>query len=71
MNESSELALYLKVLNLRTHFKAISQISWNISSLQKRYPIKSANKKQLIMLQAEYVKYVDWLEETIKKIKGE
>lgn len=63
------LTLYRKVLRIRTSFKTISQISWNLAQLEKSFPINNADVETLEQLLNAYTEHFSMLEETMKKLE--
>jgi hypothetical protein len=74
MNCDDRLNCFYKLLQLRTAFKTLSQISWNISSLERRFHIDALSDKDVISLAAAYRQYIHELKEivaTLERIKDE
>lgn len=58
---------FQKILKLRTIFKSLSQLSWNISKLERRYPLDVASDEEIDGLYKAYLDYAEWL----RKIKDD
>ena len=57
------VATFQKILKLRTILKSLTQLSWNISQLEKRYPIDALNDEEVQGLYKAYSEYAVWLKE--------
>ena len=57
------VATFQKILKLRTILKSLTQLSWNISQLEKRYPIDALNNEEVKGLYKAYSEYAVWLKE--------
>lgn len=65
----NEVELYKKVLRLRTLFKNVNQVSWNISQTEKRFPFEGATTEELQGLHDIYVENADWLQNLLDEIR--
>jgi hypothetical protein len=58
------------VLRLRTFFKLISQISWDIAQIERRYPLEAASEEELASLVKAYREYLKMLDTALIEQKG-
>ena len=58
---------FKKLLKLRTIFKQVSQLSWNISTLEKRYPFNTLDDEEVVGLLDSYKEYA----KDVKKLNDE
>lgn len=58
---------FKKLLKLRTIFKQVSQLSWNISALEKRYPFNTLDDEEIAGLFDSYKEYA----KDVKKLNDE
>lgn len=65
----NEVDLFQKVLKLRTLFKNVNQVSWNITQAERRFPFEGANNEELEGLEGMYLENLDWLEKIIQDYK--
>ena len=59
----NDVDTFQKILKLRTILKSLTQLSWNISQLEKRYPIDALNNEEVKGLYKAYSEYAVWLKE--------
>ena len=67
MNKVEQFKLLLK---LRTIFKQLTQLSWNITALEKRYPLEKLTEVEesgLLSSYQEYAKDIKRLNDELKK----
>ena len=70
MNKDDSVLVFQKLLKLRSLFKSVTQISWNIASLEKRFDItKPISEKKVKEILAAYKEQATWLDETNSKLK--
>lgn len=50
---------YQEVLMLRTFFKTVSQVSWDIAQLEKRHPFESCSDDELNSVKQAYIQYIE------------
>jgi len=62
---------FRRLLKLRTIFKQINQLSWNITSLEKRYPFKTINDVEVESLLESYLEYAREVKKLNDKLKEE
>lgn len=53
----SSINKFQKLLRLRTLFKNVSQLSWNVTTLEKRYPMDSLSEQETTDLIEAYREY--------------
>ena len=56
-----KIAEFQEILLLRTFFKLVSQISWDISKLERKYPIEFCNEEELKLIRDAYLRYLEIL----------
>lgn len=71
MNNGDSIKNFQKLLRLRTIFKQVSQLSWNITQLEKRYPLESLSEKEAENLIVAYQQYVQQLSRANNELKEE
>jgi len=54
MNDSKNINHFQELLKLRSLFKSVSQLSWNIAQIEKRYPIDSLSEQEVKQLLSAY-----------------
>lgn len=62
---------FQKLLRLRTIFKQVSQLSWNVTQLEKRYPLDSLTDQEANDLITAYQEYSELLKKADDELKGE
>lgn len=55
----NNINIYKEIIQLRQVFKAVSQLSWEVNQLDKRYPIEKVQEDQLEGLRAIYLTVAD------------
>ena len=67
---------FQKLLKLRSAFKAVSQLSWSVAQLEKRFPLEASSNDELEQLLSAYIEFAkelkainDELEEEIENGK--
>lgn len=71
MNKVNEVDRFKKLLKLRTIFKQINQLSWNITALEKRYPLETITNTEIDGLLNSYVEYADDVKKLNDELEGE
>lgn len=69
MNKDESINNFQRLLRLRTIFKQVSQLSWNITQLEKRYPLESLNEQEtndLIVAYQQYAKQISKADDELK-----
>lgn len=56
--KTNEVSLFNKVLEMRGLLRKISQISWNLNQLEKRYPLDALTDGELKSLYEAYSDYI-------------
>jgi hypothetical protein len=67
MNENL-LKYFNFLLNIRARFKRVSQISWNINQLEKRYPVETIRDDEIPILIEAYKSQLELLAPAVKEI---
>jgi hypothetical protein len=62
---------FQKLLRLRTIFKQVSQLSWNVTQLEKRYPLDSLTDEEASSLISAYQEYASLLTKADDELRGE
>lgn len=71
MNKNNEVEKFKRLLKLRTIFKQINQISWNITALEKRYPLDVISNSEIDGLLQSYKEYAHDVSSLNDELKGE
>ena len=72
MNEmKNEIQLFDEILTLRNKLKAIQQLSWELSQLDRRYPLEQISSDQYESLRKAYLDRLRQAREVIKDEKLE
>lgn len=71
MKDEQRIDLTRKVLRIRTIFKLISQVSWNLAQLEKNFPINHVDIYTLNSLLDAYQEHFNMLEEAMEKFYKE
>ena len=65
MNKDDSLKNFQELLRLRALLKEVSQITWNISVLEKRYPLEGLTGIEVDELVKTYKKYLSQLKKAV------
>ena len=71
MNKSESVPLFQKLLQVRASFKSISQLSWSIAQLEKRYPLDTLPEEEIAGLLKAYQAFAKELNEINDELKRE
>lgn len=71
MNKDDSINNFQRLLRLRTIFKQVSQLSWNITQLEKRYPLESLNEQEANDLITAYQQYAKQLSKADDELNDE
>ena len=71
MNKINEVDRFKKLLKLRTIFKQVNQLSWNITALEKRYPLETITNTEIDGLLNSYVEYANDVKKLNDELKSE
>ena len=71
MNKSESVPLFQKLLQVRASFKSISQLSWSIAQLEKRYPLDALPEEEITGLLEAYREFAKELNEINDELKRE
>ena len=71
MNKSESVPLFQKLLQVRASFKSISQLSWSIAQLEKRYPLDTLPEKEIVGLLKAYQSFAEELNKVNDELKKE
>ena len=67
----NQIQAYSDILQLRTTFKRLQQLSWTISKLEQKYDIDALNEEELIQLAGVYRGYTSELQSIYDELKDE
>lgn len=65
------IEIYSKILQVRTIFKKLQQLSWNISKLEQRYNIDEMSDQDLSSLLEAYSSYIPSIKIICDELKDE
>ncbi len=71
MNNDDSIKNFQHLLRLRTIFKQVSQLSWNITQLEKRYPLESLDGTEANDLITAYQQYAQQLARANDELRSE
>jgi len=71
MNNSESVNRFQKLLKLRALFKSVSQLSWNVAQIEKRYPIDTLSEEKVSQLLTAYGSFAKELERVDDELKRE
>lgn len=71
MNKDDKVENFKQLLRLRTLFKAVSQLSWNINQLERRYPVDALTDDEVNSLKDAYAGYTDELKAIVDDLGDE
>jgi len=71
MMNNDEIKSFQKLLRVRTIFKQIGQLSWNISKLEQRFPVDSLTSKEIKSLANSYKEYFLSIQNIYDELKDE
>lgn len=71
MNKINEVDRFKKLLKLRTIFKQVNQLSWNITALEKRYPLETITNTEIDGLLNSYIEYANDVKKLNDELKSE
>jgi len=61
MKNDETVLVFGKILKFRTLFKRISQVSWNINELEKRFDVSQLTPEQAKQLLEAYKEQANWI----------
>lgn len=67
----NEIQTYSDLLRIRSKFKRIQQLSWNISKIEKMYILEDVNPKKYKDLYETYQSLIGELENIYDELKDE
>ena len=67
----NHIEAYSNILRIRSKFKRVQQLSWNINKLEQQYDIDQLNPKELGLLYDTYVSLIEELELIYDELKNE
>lgn len=70
-NKMNHIEAYLNILRIRSKFKRLQQLSWNINKLEQAYQIEKLDPKELELLYDTYVSLIRELNLIYDELKDE
>lgn len=71
MKKMNRIEIYTKILNIRTIFKRLTQLSWNISKLEERFRLDDLTDEELSILLDTYLSYSTEINLIKDELEGE
>lgn len=70
-NKMNHIEAYSNILRIRSKFKRLQQLSWNINKLEQAYQIDNLEPKELELLYDTYVSLIKELSLIYDELKDE
>lgn len=70
-NKMNHIEAYSNILRIRSKFKRLQQLSWNINKLEQAYQIENLDPKELELLYDTYVSLIRELNLIYDELKDE
>ena len=70
-NKMNHIQAYSNILRIRSKFKRLQQLSWNINKLEQAYQIDNLEAKELELLYDTYVSLIKELNIIYDELKDE
>jgi hypothetical protein len=70
-NKMNHIEAYSNILRIRSKFKRLQQLSWNINKLEQAYQIDNLEPKELELLYDTYVSLIKELSLIYDELKNE
>jgi hypothetical protein len=70
-NKMNHIEAYSNILRIRSKFKRLQQLSWNINKLEQAYQIEKLDPKELELLYDTYVSLIRELNLIYDELKDE
>jgi hypothetical protein len=67
----NHIEAYSSILRIRSKFKRVQQLSWNINKLEQQYDIDKLDPNELVLLYDTYVSLIRELELIYDELKDE
>jgi hypothetical protein len=67
----NHIEIYSNVLRIRSKFKRVQQISWNVSKIEQKFDIENIEDDELEALYEAYLSLIEELELTYNELKNE
>ena len=67
----NHIEAYSNILRIRSKFKRVQQLSWNINKLEQQYDIDNLEPSELNLLYDTYLSLIEELELTYDELKNE
>ena len=69
--QMNHIEAYSNILRMRSKFKRVQQLSWNINKLEQQYDIDKLEPSELILLYDTYVSLIEELKLSYDELKNE
>jgi hypothetical protein len=70
-NQMNRIEIYSNVLRIRSKFKRVQQLSWNVNQLEQKFDIENIEEDELESLYKTYLSLIGELELTYNELKNE
>ena len=71
-NMMNRIEIYSNVLRIRSKFKRVQQLSWNVSKIEQKFDVENIeDDDELKALYEAYLSLIDELELTYNELKNE
>lgn len=70
-NQMNHIEIYSNVLRIRSKFKRVQQLSWNVNKLEQKFDIEAIEDDELESLYKTYLSLIEELELTYNELKNE
>lgn len=67
----NHIEIYSNVLRIRSKFKRVQQLSWNVNKLEQKFDIEAIEDDELESLYKTYLSLIEELELTYNELKNE
>jgi len=67
----NHIEAYSNILRIRSKFKRIQQLSWNINKLEQKYDLEKLDPNELTLLYDTYVSLIEELKLSYDELKNE
>lgn len=67
----NRIEIYSNVLRIRSKFKRVQQLSWNVNQLEQKFDIENIEEDELESLYKTYLSLIGELELTYNELKNE
>ena len=67
----NHIEAYSNILRIRSKFKRVQQLSWNVNKLEQQYDIDQLEPSELSLLYDTYISLIEELKLTYDELKNE